>query len=125
MVLGLSELDQREPALQATQEASEIYRQLAQLRPDAFLPNLAMSLGACSQVLAGMGRWADAATSSREGLHVLMPGLERYPQAFGALAGQLARDHILRSKQAGQSPDMDLLAALARILKPDDPEDAS
>jgi hypothetical protein len=40
----LSSLGQREAALQATQEAVEIYHQLAAAQPQAFLPDLATSL---------------------------------------------------------------------------------
>ena len=40
----LSGLGRREEALAAVEEAAGIYRQLAQARPDAFLPDLAMAL---------------------------------------------------------------------------------
>ena len=40
----LSDLGRREEALEATAEAVALYRQLAAQRPDAFLPDLAMSL---------------------------------------------------------------------------------
>src|SRR6201993_2792457 len=40
----LSNLGRREEALAASQEAVDIYRRLAQTRPDAFLPDLASSL---------------------------------------------------------------------------------
>ena len=40
----LSDLGRREDALAAAQEAVDLYRQLAADRPDAFLPDLAMSL---------------------------------------------------------------------------------
>ena len=40
----MSELGRREDALAAAQEAIDIYRRLAAERPDAFLPDLAMSL---------------------------------------------------------------------------------
>ncbi len=39
--IRLSDLGRREEALAATQEAVDIYRQLAAARPDAFLPDLA------------------------------------------------------------------------------------
>jgi hypothetical protein len=42
--IRLSNLGRREEALAATQEAVDIYRRLAQARPDAFLPDLATSL---------------------------------------------------------------------------------
>ena len=43
--MGFSDLGRREEALAAAHEALDIYQRLAQSRPDAFLPDLAMSLG--------------------------------------------------------------------------------
>jgi len=40
----LSDLGRREEALEPTEEAVEIYRQLAKSNPDAFMPALATSL---------------------------------------------------------------------------------
>src|SRR5262249_27576609 len=42
--IRLSNLGRHEQALSATQEAVDIYRRLAQTRPDPFLPNLPTSL---------------------------------------------------------------------------------
>jgi hypothetical protein len=46
----------REDALAASQEAVTICRQLAAARPDAFLPDLAMSLNNQSGCLSELGR---------------------------------------------------------------------
>ena len=46
----LSELGRREDALTAIDEAVGVYRELAGARPDAFLPDLAMSLNNQSEV---------------------------------------------------------------------------
>ena len=43
--VSLSALGRREEALKPAQEAAEIYRQLAQVNPQAFLPNLARVSG--------------------------------------------------------------------------------
>ena len=43
-VLRLADLGRREEALAAIEEAASIYRELARARPDAFRPDLAMSL---------------------------------------------------------------------------------
>ncbi len=53
---ALSALGRREEALAATQEAVEHYRALAQAHPQAFLPDLAMSLGVHGSVLLALGR---------------------------------------------------------------------
>ena len=44
LAVRLSDLGGREPALQAAEEAVQLYRELAAARPDAFRPNLAGSL---------------------------------------------------------------------------------
>ena len=52
----LSELGQREKALQAAQEAVELYSLLAQQHPDAFNPDLAMSLNNLTGMLSELGQ---------------------------------------------------------------------
>jgi hypothetical protein len=56
-----SALGQREAALASTQEAVEHYRGLAKARPDAFLPDLAMSLNNLGTMQSDLGsakqRW--------------------------------------------------------------------
>ena len=51
----LSDLGRREEALAASQEAVEICRRLAAARPDAFLPDLAMSLNNLGDRLSDLG----------------------------------------------------------------------
>ena len=75
----LADLGRREEALAAIEEAVAIYRQLAEARPDAFLPDLAMSLNNQSNRLSAPGaaggrRWPrsrrpspSAASSPRPG----------------------------------------------------------
>ena len=48
----MTRLGRREDALKATEEAVDITRALAADQPDAFLPDLARSLGVVSQVYA-------------------------------------------------------------------------
>src|SRR5260370_39228819 len=60
----LSNLGRREEALAASQEAVDIYRRLAQTRPDAFLPDLAASLSNVGALLADLGRHEEALARS-------------------------------------------------------------
>jgi tetratricopeptide (TPR) repeat protein len=112
----LSAVGRREDALRASQEAVDIRRALANERPDAFLPNLAMSLGAMSQTLVGAERFAEAAAAAREGLEAIAPFAEAQPQAFGGLAGALARAHVEASEKAGAEPDLALMERVAKAL---------
>ena len=113
----LSELGRREEALAAADEAVRIRRQLAAARPDAFLPDLAMSLGARGNVLLGMERHADAAASFREGIEALRPLFQRVPAAFASLMRALCRDYVEASKAAGQQPDLELLQPVVAVLE--------
>jgi tetratricopeptide (TPR) repeat protein len=56
----LAGLGRREEALAAIEEATGIYRQLAEAHPDTFLPNLAASLPNQSRRLADLGRREEA-----------------------------------------------------------------
>jgi hypothetical protein len=62
----LADLERREDALAAGEEAVTSYRQLAQKQPDAFEPDLALSLGNQSSCLSDLGRWEDALAASEE-----------------------------------------------------------
>jgi tetratricopeptide (TPR) repeat protein len=50
----------------ASQEAVDIYRRLAQPRPDAFLPDLASSLSNLGLGLSNLGRREEALAASQE-----------------------------------------------------------
>ena len=62
----LSELGRREQALAAIEEAVTIRRQLADARPDAFLPNLATSLNNLGVILSWLERNAEASAAHAE-----------------------------------------------------------
>jgi len=66
----LSELGRREDALTAIEEAVSVYRELAAVRPDAFLPHLAASLNNQSAFLSELGRREDALTAIDEAVSV-------------------------------------------------------
>src|ERR687896_682723 len=68
----LADLGRREQALAAINEAVEVYQQLAEARPDAFLPDLARSLLVRGMVFSQMGNLADALSSLSEGLTICL-----------------------------------------------------
>ena len=78
----LSDLGRREEALTAAQEAADLYRGLARARPEAFAPNLAMSLNNLAAMLSNLGRREEALTAAQEAAD-LYRGLARArPEAF-------------------------------------------
>jgi tetratricopeptide (TPR) repeat protein len=86
----LGDLGRREEALTAIEEAVTAYRQLADARPDAFLPNLAMSLNNQSLRLSDLGRREDALTAIEEAVTICRQLADARPDAFlPNLAGSL------------------------------------
>ena len=78
----LGDLGRREEALAASGEATGIYRQLAQARPDAFLPNLATALNNQSVYLSNLGRREEALTAIEEAVTVRRQLAQARPEAF-------------------------------------------
>jgi tetratricopeptide (TPR) repeat protein len=62
----LGDLGRREEALAAIEQATGIYRELAEARPDAFLPNLATSLRNLADTLSSLNRDAEASVIREE-----------------------------------------------------------
>src|SRR5262252_5370326 len=112
----LSNLGRREEALVALQEAVDIYRRLAQSCSDAFLPDLARSLGVLGQALVQAERHADAANALHEGMETIAPFVKRHAQAFGDLALTLGRIYIAACEEAGAAPDAALLERVTKAL---------
>jgi tetratricopeptide (TPR) repeat protein len=104
----LSDLGRREEALQAAQEALDIYRQLAKARPDAFLPDLATSLNNLGNRLSDLGRREEALQAAQEALDIYRQLAKARPDAFlpdlarslGVLGTCLAADARLREAVA-------------------------
>jgi hypothetical protein len=112
----LSNLRRRDEALTASQDAVAIYRRLAQIRPDAFLPDLARSISVMSDALAAVDRHGEAAQAATQSLEILMPFVERYPQTNQGLARTIAADVPRYCEAAGLAPDKALLARVAKAL---------
>jgi len=78
----LSDLGRREEALAATGEAVEIRRRLAADRPDAFLPNLAMSLNNLGNRLSDLGRREEALAAAGGAVEIRRCLAADRPDAF-------------------------------------------
>jgi tetratricopeptide (TPR) repeat protein len=79
---ALSALGRREEALAATQEAVDIRRGLAQANPQAFLPDLAMSLTSLGNRLSELGRREEALAATQEAADIRRRLAQANPQAF-------------------------------------------
>jgi hypothetical protein len=89
---------------------------LAETRPDAFLPDLALNLGAQGHSLARAERHTDAAAAFGEGLAVIAPFVEGHVEAFAGLASALRQEYIAACEKAGVAPDAALLKRVTRAL---------
>jgi tetratricopeptide (TPR) repeat protein len=78
----LSKLGRREEALAASQEAVDLYRQLAAARPDAFLPELARSLNNTGVMLSDLGRREEALAAAQEAVDLYRQLAAARPDAF-------------------------------------------
>jgi len=113
----LSDLGRREEALQTAQEAVTIYRGLAERRADAFLPDLATSLRALHLSHRALGQYAEARAAIGEAMHLLTPLFVNLPQAFGHMMARIVRDYLEVSREAGEEPDVGLLAPVVATFE--------
>ena len=118
----LADLGRREEALAAIEQAAGIYRQLAQARPDAFLPNLAAALNNQSNRLADLGRREEALAAIEQAVTIRRQLAQARPDAFlpdlamalnnqsaspgrpGAAGGGAGRDRGGRQASTASSP---------------------
>jgi tetratricopeptide (TPR) repeat protein len=75
-------LGRREEALEATQEAVDLYRRLAAQHPDAFLPDLAEEPRQPGRRLSEMGRREEALQATQEAVDLYRRLAAQHPDAF-------------------------------------------
>ena len=78
----LTDLGRREPALEAAQEAVDLYRRLAAARPDVFMPDLAMSLNNLANMLSDLGRREAALEAAQEAVELYRQLAAARPDVF-------------------------------------------
>ena len=105
----LSDLGHREAALKAAQEAVALYRTQADARPDAFTPDLAMTLGAISQILIKQDRQAEAERTLHGAITLLSPLFLNSLTTFSNLMGKLCQDCLETCEALEHEPDKALL----------------
>ena len=114
----LSDLGRREEALAQAEEAVRIYGQLAEQRPDAFLPDLAMSLNNLANRLRDLGRREEALAQAEEAVRIYRQLAQQRPDVFlPDLARFLAtRGEIIAADRPGEATEP--LAGAIRLLTP-------
>ncbi len=115
--LALSALGRREEALRATQEAVGIYRRLAQENPQAFLPDLAMSLNNLGNRLSALGRREEALAACEEAVRTLLPFFQAFPAAFADWMQTMLGNYLWACLKAWKLPDWGLVEEVGRSLR--------
>jgi hypothetical protein len=110
----LSEIGQREAALEAAREAVEIYRKLAAARPDAFLPDLARSLALQANIIPDP---RESPVLFQEALQKLLPHFLRFPKAHAGLMRYIARSYLENCQESGSQPDVELLMQIVPVFE--------
>jgi tetratricopeptide (TPR) repeat protein len=114
----LGDVGRREEALARAEESVHIRRQLAEHRPDAFLPGLASSASSLARRLADLGRQGDALMQAEESVRIYRELAERRPDTF---LPEFARSLGVRGEIiAGQRPEeaIEPLVEAIRLLTP-------
>ena len=91
-------------------------RVLAAARPDAFTPDLAMSLSVLGDALEAGGRVAEAVPHDEEAVRLVGPYFLSRPGVFVGPMVTYVRDYVRRCEAAGQEPDWGLLGPIVEKL---------
>ncbi|MBC7243145.1 MAG: tetratricopeptide repeat protein, partial [Anaerolineae bacterium] len=113
----LSALGRPQEALPLAQEALAIRRRLAEVNPDAFLPDLAMSLHNLAKFLSAQGRPQEALPLALEAVQTLAPFFAGLPRAFAKWMGGFLRNYLHLCAEVGAAPALDLPPAVQEKLR--------
>ena len=81
----LSDLNKNQEALVPVTEGVDIYRSLAGLMPDTYLPHLAMSLNNQARILSGMHNHMEALAPAQEAITIFRKLVSHSPEQFRPL----------------------------------------
>ncbi len=118
----LSDLGQREEALQAAQEAVAMRRELAAQRPDAFRPDLATSLNNLANFLSELGQREEALQAAEEAVTLLSAYFLAQPGAFGQWMAVCLRNYLTYAERVGIQPDVQLISPIIEVFNRAPPE---
>jgi hypothetical protein len=93
-----------------------VYRALAEARPDAFLPDLAISCGTLGTSLKNAGRDQEAFTAFAEGIRALRAHFQAIPMAHAQLMLLLVQYYLALAEELDQEPDVEMLAPIMEKL---------
>ena len=82
LAIAYANAGQREPALQAAQQAADLYRKLASRRPEIFRRHLAMSLNNLANMMSDLGRHEAALAAALEAADLYRKLAAQRPDVF-------------------------------------------
>nr|WP_315230259.1 tetratricopeptide repeat protein [uncultured Albidiferax sp.] len=82
LALAQSEMGHHEPALETAQKAADLYRSLADQRPDVFLPDLATSLNKLEAMQSALGQLEPALETAQEAADFYRSLADHQPDVF-------------------------------------------
>ncbi|MBI2888093.1 MAG: tetratricopeptide repeat protein, partial [Chloroflexi bacterium] len=107
----------REEALAPAQEAVGLYRELAARQPEAFRPDLAMSLNTLANRLSELGRREEALAPAQEAVAALAPHFLALPPAFAPWMRSMVGTYLGVCRALGREPDAALLGPALEALE--------
>jgi tetratricopeptide (TPR) repeat protein len=113
----LNELGHHDAALEAIDEAVDVWRPLCEQGKPVGAPGLALALGLRGDVLRGLVRTDEAAESFAEGLRVITPLFVEKPKIYVTLASALFRDYIACTEESGEEVDEDMILPAFEVLR--------
>ncbi|MFZ5895585.1 MAG: tetratricopeptide repeat protein, partial [Myxococcota bacterium] len=88
----------------------------AAARPDAFLPDLAMSLNNLGAMLSDLGRREEALAAAEEGVAITLPLARKYSRTSGAMLRSLCDNVEATLAALGRAPESSGSLVRARAL---------
>jgi tetratricopeptide (TPR) repeat protein len=113
----LNEVENYDAALEAIDEAVEVWRELYDAGKEIATPGLTLALGLRGDVLRGLVRTEEAAESFAEGLRVITPLFVEKPQVYVTLASALFRDYITCAEESGLEIDEEMIQPAFEALQ--------
>lgn len=84
----LAELGRQEESLPAATEAANLYKELAEQRPDASRPDLARSLNNLADQLGNLGQRKEGLAAATEAMQIRRELTQQYPDGYSSELGQ-------------------------------------
>ena len=103
--------------MEAAEEAVRLYRALAKARPDAFTPDLAMSLNNLASFLSDLGRREAALEVAEEAVRLLSGPFLAMPAAHARHMVVMSAAYREMCEGAGAETDGQLLEPIEKVLR--------